>query len=77
LESKLRRGVIDQNVITSELKKVFSGSQQGAFKSVDSLMDFLTKNKFMKKATDFYAGGDNVWKFYADEFLSTSLKTSY
>tara|TARA_R110000868_G_scaffold204379_1_gene452475 strand:+ start:742 stop:4926 length:4185 start_codon:yes stop_codon:yes gene_type:complete len=74
LESKLRRGVIDQNVITSELKKVFSGSQQGAFKSVDSLMDFLTKNKFMKKATDFYAGGDNVWKFYADEFYQQALK---
>jgi len=74
VESKIRRGVLDENVITGELKKVLSKSSQGAFATVDDFMNFIMKNKFMKKATDFYAGGDNVWKFYADEFYMQALK---
>jgi len=73
MESKIRRGVIDQNIITNELKKVLDASQGGTFQSVDQFMEFIMKNKFMKKMTDLYAGGDNVWKFYADEFYMQAL----
>ena len=74
VDDKIRRGVMDQNIITGELKKVFSGSKNGEFQTVDGFMKFLTDNKFMRRATDLYGGGDNAWKWYADEFYIDALK---
>ena len=74
VEDKIARGILDENIMTQELKTVFDKSKKSAFASSEKLIEFLTKNKYMKKATELYQGGDNVWKFYADEFYQQALK---
>jgi len=74
VEDKIARGILDENIITQELAAVFNKAQKSQFASSEKLIEFLTKNKYMKKATELYQGGDNVWKFYADEFYQQALK---
>ena len=64
LENKIRLGVIDENIVASELKAVLQDIKAGAkVKSMDSLLNKLSNTKMMKTATRIYAGGDNLWKW--------------
>lgn len=74
IDDKISRGILDENIVTQELKAVFDKSKKSKFASSEALIDFLTTNKYMKKATELYQGGDNVWKFYADEFYQQALR---
>lgn len=74
IDDKIARGILDENIVTQELKAVFDKSKKSKFASSEALIDFLTTNRYMKKATELYQGGDNVWKFYADEFYQSALK---
>ncbi|BCV06263.1 MAG: hypothetical protein CM15mV129_300 [uncultured marine virus] len=68
LENKIRLGVIDENIVASELKAVLQDIKAGAkVKSMDSLLNKLSNTKMMKTATRIYAGGDNLWKWYGPE----------
>jgi len=31
----------------------------------------------MKAATRVYAGGDNLWKWFGDEYMQSQLKSTY
>lgn len=73
IDDKISRGVLDENVVTQELKAVLDKAQKDNFGNTEQFFDFLMKNKFMKSATDLYQGGDNVWKSYADDFYQSAL----
>ena len=65
LEDKIRLGVIDENIVASELKAVLQDIKAGAkVKSMGSLLNKLSNTKMMKTATRIYAGGDNLWKWF-------------
>ena len=78
LENKIRLGVIDENIVASELKAVLQDIKAGAkVKSMDSLLNKLSNTKMMKPATRIYAGGDNLWKWYGHEYVKSQMKGMY
>ena len=78
LEDKIRLGVIDENIVASELKAVLQDIKAGAkVKSMDSLLNKLSNTKMMKTATRIYAGGDNLWKWYGHEYVKSQMKSMY
>ena len=74
IENKIRLGVIDENIVASELKAVLQDIKKGDVNSLDGLFDKLAHGKFMREATRVYAGGDNVWKWYGHEYVKAQLK---
>ncbi len=77
IEDKIRRGVIDENIVASELGAVLKDIKKGSVTSLDGLYNKLTNGKFMKAATRVYAGGDNLWKWFGDEYMQSQLKSTY
>ena len=78
LENKIRLGVIDENIVASELKAVLQDIKAGAkVKSMDSLLNKLSNTKMMKTATRIYAGGDNLWKWYGHEYVKSQMRGMY
>ena len=77
IEDKIRRGVLDENIVASELGAVLKDIKKGSVNSLDGLYLKLTNGKFMKGATRIYAGGDNVWKWFGDEYVQSQLKNTY
>ena len=77
IEDKIRRGVIDENIVASELGAVLKDIKKGSVNSLDGLYNKLTNGKFMKAATRVYAGGDNLWKWFGDEYMQSQLKSTY
>jgi hypothetical protein len=73
IDDKIARGVLDENVVTQELKAVLDKANKDSFGNTEQFFDFLMRNKFMRSATDLYQGGDNVWKSYADDFYQSAL----
>ena len=61
VENKMRRGVIDENIVASELQAVLKEIKSGAkVKNLDSLLAKLSETKMIKTATRINAGGDNL-----------------
>ena len=77
IEDKIRRGVIDENIVASELGAVLKDIRRGSINTLDGLYNRLTNGKFMKTATRVYAGGDNLWKWFGDEYMQSQLKGTY
>ena len=77
IENKIRYGVIDENIVASELGAVLKDIKKGSVTTLDGLYNKLTNGKFMKGATRLYAGGDNVWKWYGHEYVKSQLKGTY
>jgi hypothetical protein len=78
IENKIRLGVLDENIYTAELKAVLQDIKSGAkVKSMDSLLNKMANNRFIRKATQVYAGGDNVWKWYGHEYVKSQMKSMY
>ena len=77
IEDKIRRGVIDENIVASELGAVLKDIRKGSINTLDGLYNKLTNGKFMKTATRVYAGGDNLWKWFGDEYVQSQLKSTY
>ena len=77
IEDKIRRGVLDENIVASELGAVLKDIKKGSINSLDGLYNKLTNGKFMKAATRVYAGGDNMWKWFGDEYMQSQLKSTY
>jgi len=78
LEHKIRLGVIDENIVASELKAVLQDIRAGAkVKNLDSLLHKLSNTKMLKTATRIYAGGDNLWKWYGHEYVKSQMKGMY
>ncbi len=78
LENKIRLGVIDENIVASELKAVLKDIRAGAkVKNLDSLISQLSETRMLKTATRVYAGGDNLWKWYGHEYVKSQMKSMY
>ena len=78
LENKIRLGVIDENIVASELKAVLQDIRAGAkVKNLDSLLNKLSKTRMIKTATRIYAGGDNLWKWYGHEYVKSQMRSMY
>ena len=78
LENKIRLGVIDENIVASELKAVLKDIRAGAkVKNLDSLISKLSETKMLKTATRIYAGGDNLWKWYGHEYVKSQMRSMY
>ena len=78
LENKIRLGVIDENIVASELKAVLKDIRAGAkVKNMDSLLARLSESRMIKTATRIYAGGDNLWKWYGHEYVKSQMRSMY
>jgi hypothetical protein len=78
LENKIRLGVIDENIVASELQAVLKEIKAGAkVKNLDSLLARLAETRMIKTATRVYAGGDNLWKWYGHEYVKSQMKSMY
>ena len=77
IEDKIRRGVIDENIVASELGAVLKDIKKGSINSLDGLYNKLTNGKFMKTSTRIYAGGDNLWKWFGDEYVQSQMRSTY
>ena len=78
LENKIRLGVIDENIVASELQAVLKDIKAGAkVKNMDSLIARLADSKMIKTATRIYAGGDNLWKWYGHEYVKSQMRSMY
>ena len=64
IDEGIKYGVLDENIVASELSAVLKEVKNSNVKSLDGLAKFLEKNPFTEKAARLYAGGDNVWKWY-------------
>ena len=70
----IKYGVLDENIVASELQAVLREVRNGTITSTDGLANFLAKNKITDTATRLYAGGDNVWKWYTYNWYKSFTK---
>ena len=74
---KSELGVIDENIVASELSAVLSDIKSGKIGTIAQLTTRADDSALMKTATRLYSGGDNVWKWYAHEYLMSQLKGAF
>ena len=74
---KIELGVLDENVVVSELKDILKDLKASKFKSLSKLSERIDKTKISDTATRLYAGGDNVWKWYGHEFVMSQIKNGF
>tara|TARA_B100000513_G_scaffold170306_1_gene86173 strand:- start:201 stop:6533 length:6333 start_codon:yes stop_codon:yes gene_type:complete len=77
ITKKIELGVLDENVVVSELKEVLKDLKASNFKSFGQLAKRVDETKLSDTATRLYAGGDNVWKWYGHEFVMSQLKNGF
>ena len=69
----IKYGALDENIVASELNAVLRAIRQGSIKDTDQLTGFLEKKGLLRTASRIYAGGDNVWKWYAYNWYKSFL----
>ena len=77
----IKYGALDENIVAAELGAVLKAMNKKGIKSTDELTAMLTKgtggqallSKMGGKASRVYAGGDNVWKWYAYNWYKSFL----
>ena len=74
---KSELGVIDENIVASELSAVLADIKSGKVSTFGKLASAADSSKLMKTATRLYSGGDNVWKWYGHEYLKSQLKGAF
>ena len=77
IENKIRLGVLDENIVASELGAVLKEIKKGSVNNLDGLYNKLTNGRFFKGATRLYAGGDNLWKWYGHEYVKSQMRSTY
>ena len=70
----IKYGVLDENIVASELQAVLREVRNGTIESVEGLAKFLEKNPLTEKAARLYAGGDNVWKWFTYNWYKSFTK---
>jgi hypothetical protein len=68
-----RLGVLDENVVASEMKAVMKEIENSSINTMDDLFTRLIKMTPTDKVARLYAGGDNVWKFFGYNFSKSQL----
>jgi len=74
---KSELGVIDENIVASELSAVLQDIKAGKVGTFGQIASIADNSKLMKTATRLYSGGDNVWKWYGHEYLKSQLKGAF
>ena len=74
LKRQKELGVIDENIVVSELQAVLQDIKSGQLKTIGGMAERINNSSLVKGATKLYAGGDNVWKLYGHEFVKSQLK---
>jgi len=74
IDEGIKYGVLDENIVASELQAVLREVRNGKFASVEGLAKFLEKNPLTEKAARMYAGGDNVWKWFTYNWYKSFTK---
>ncbi|ASF00430.1 hypothetical protein [uncultured virus] len=74
---KSELGVIDENIVASELSAVLADIKSGKIGTFGTIASAADNSKLMKTATRLYSGGDNVWKWYGHEYLKSQLKGGF
>ena len=74
---KVELGVLDENVVVSELKDILQDVKAGNLKTLAKFSDRVDNTKLADVATRLYAGGDNVWKWYGHEYVMSQLKNGF
>ena len=77
ISRKIELGVLDENIVASELSAILQDIKGGKLKALGALSDRVDSSKLFKTATRVYAGGDNVWKWYGHEFYMSQLKNAF
>ena len=70
-------GVVDENIVASELTAILNDLKQSEKTNFMSLVDKFDNNKALTRATELYAGGDNLWKIYSHEYLKSMFKGAF
>jgi hypothetical protein len=73
IEEGIKYGVLDENIVASELQAVIRAIQKGNITNADNLAAFLEKYKVTETAGRIYAGSDNIWKWYAYNWYKSFL----
>ena len=71
---KIELGVLDENIVASELKAVLEDLKKDVVINSNRLINSVTNSKWLKTPTRIYAGGDNLWKWYGHEYVKSQLK---
>ena len=74
---KVELGVLDENVVVSELKDILQDVKRGNLKTLSKFSERVDNTKLSDVATRLYAGGDNVWKWYGHEFVMSQIKNGF
>ena len=74
IDEGIKYGVLDENIVASELQAVLREVRNGKYQNVEGLVKALEKNPFTEKAARLYAGGDNVWKWYTYNWYKSFTK---
>jgi len=74
IDEGIKYGVLDENIVASELQAVLREVRKNSFDNVEGLAKFLQKNPFTETAARLYAGGDNVWKWYTYNWYKSFTK---
>ena len=74
IEEGIKYGVLDENIVASELQAIIREIQRGTISSMNGLIGVLEKSDLTKTAGRLYAGGDNVWKWTAYNWYKSFLK---
>ena len=69
----IKLGYLDESVEVQELMAVVKKLQSAKVNTTDQFINTLLKTDLIKKATQTYQGGDNVWKHYAFKWNQSHL----
>ena len=67
IEKMVKLGVLDENIVVTEMQRLITQMKEGKLNSIDKLFLSMTKG-ISEKASRLYAGGDNIWKIYGQQF---------
>ena len=73
IKEGIKYGALDENIVAAELGAVLRSIRKGNLSDTDSLTAFLEKRGLLRTASRIYAGGDNVWKWYAYNWYKSFL----
>jgi len=73
VDEGIKYGALDENIVAAELGAVLRAIRKNSIKDTDQLTKYLETNGLLKTASRVYAGGDNVWKWYAYNWYKSFL----
>ena len=69
----IKYGALDENLVAAELTAVLRLIKNQSIKDTDQLTKYLETKGLLKTASRIYAGGDNVWKWFAYNWYKSFL----